>query len=264
MAEWRNLLYLKTIWRLVKPKPKSLYKYHSLNPFLIELIEKNSFWASKATLLNDHYDSSFDLTKEFIQKEYLDEIKIDSVENELSSEEFETAKEILLSAFNEKALKHWENNYRSSLGVCCFTSDPLSELMWAHYADSAKGVCLQFCFKENSEFQKKIVPIVYSNKTIIVKDKIDRFKALFKKRTVWKYEKEWRILTDEERLPFNKPNLIGIIFGPRTPLEDASRIQELCKKLNYEVKFTFCNYNKDGLELIEIDPTKLLSQASSP
>ncbi|GEM_PF-1344360 len=264
MIAWKNLLYLKTIWRVVKPKPKVLYKYHSINPYLTELIEKRSFWASRASLLNDHYDSSFDLTKEFIQKVYLDEIKADQLINQnITPEQLEIAKEILLSAFDEKLLREWQNSYRSSIRVCCFTTNPISELMWAHYADSAKGVCLKFSFDKKSEFKRKIIPVVYTNRTILVKDKIDRFKALFKKRKVWKYEGEWRILGDEEKIPFAKTDLIGVIFGPGTLLEDAVHIQELCKEHDYDLKFSFCNYANEGLEIVEIDPRELLNKVSA-
>ena len=253
MVHWQNLLYLKTIWRVLKPKPKYFYKYHSINPFLTELLEKSSFWASKASVLNDHYDSNFVLTKSFIKKEYLDSIKAEEIDISLPAKQFETAKEILLSLFDEKLLSNWQQDYRSNLGVCCFTSTPLSELMWAHYADSAKGVCLQFSFKQNPDFERKIVPIRYSNKQLRVKDKIDRFKALFKKRMVWQYEKEWRVLTCDKTLPFNKGDLIGITFGPKTNMDDAERIKELCKKNDYDVIFTFCHYKNTGLEIVPFD-----------
>jgi len=101
------------------------------------------------------------------------------------------AKEALLLAIDESHLKAFQSSYRSDLGVCCFTTDPLHELMWSHYADSGKGVWLEFRFKNNPEIWKKNIPVSYSNKRISVNNEIDRFKALFRKRTSWRYEKEW-------------------------------------------------------------------------
>ena len=41
--------------------------------------------------------------------------------------------------------------YRQDVGMICFSEDYRSTLMWAHYADRGRGVCLEFEFPESQQ-----------------------------------------------------------------------------------------------------------------
>lgn len=42
--------------------------------------------------------------------------------------------------------------YRQDVGMICFSEDYRSTLMWAHYADRGRGVCLEFEFPESQQY----------------------------------------------------------------------------------------------------------------
>ena len=95
----------------------------------------------------------------------------------------------------------------------CFTEDPRNNLMWAHYADSYKGICVEYDIRRASEEVKKMLfPVVYRKKPehfISVdeilsgkergdKDYLRDSKGIFSEKPFcWKYEKEWRIIRDD-------------------------------------------------------------------
>jgi len=54
-------------------------------------------------------------------------------------------------------------------------------------------------------------------------------------------------------IPFNKSDLVGIIFGPRTPPKDVENIKDFCVINHYKIKFSVCNYSKQGLKMSVID-----------
>jgi len=249
MIYWKNFLHLPTIWRFkIKPRPQFFYKYHPINKYAIELLENHSLWGGNALALNDPYDCEFDLTEEFINTKYLNDLLLEEQFKKVPSEHLNIARTFLST--DEGVQKELVKVYKSAMNVCCFTANPLSELMWSHYADSAKGVCFKFGFHKSSEILRRIMPIKYSNKRIIAKNEFDRAKAFFQKRTSWRYEKEWRVLYDNENIPFEKSELVEIIFGPRTSEAEIENMKEICKKNDYNVKFSSCVYDKKGLVII--------------
>ena len=102
------------------------------------------------------------------------------------------------------------------LRILCLTNSNKNKLMWSHYADSHKGLCLvvevpaslsyPVCYSGNRIFEnsniddilikskrtkkeslrkKSIIDLPYEHKVALIKDQ------------KWKYEKEWRIVLDE-------------------------------------------------------------------
>lgn len=153
-----------------------------------------------------------------------------------------------------KALQSLQRFYRSGLGVCCFTSEIRSELMWSHYANAGKGICLEFGFNINSVLRSKIVQVNYSNKPTRVVNEIDHFKALFKKRKAWSYEKEWRLLATPGKIAFQSTDLKSITFGPQFDAEKYMKIiLDLCGTHYPHLRFYVCKYTSEGLKINELD-----------
>ena len=115
---------------------------------------------------------------------------------------------------------------RSKARISCFSKRNDSILMWSHYANSHKGVCLEF--EENREFFREVIystkrpklslydataralAFDYIGEKLTYQDKefADKMlKPLYTKSTDWSYEKEIRcILSDTE------PNTLGYSF----------------------------------------------------
>lgn len=96
--------------------------------------------------------------------------------------------------------------------ICCFseTSQNANEenVMWAHYANSHNGFRIEFKLKE----EDKPIKVNYSDKTKDIENsneineqKIK--KLLTTKKKIWKYEKEYRVLTTENYVNINISNV---------------------------------------------------------
>lgn len=257
-----NIKHLRTFWQILRPKPNALYKYHSINRNLIKLLINNSLWAGAATNLNDPYDCDFEMSKKLFKEKFIN--------NLFSGEEYKSISEAdkkwfldgLGSVFTEDQIKTFQRFYLKFIGICCFSSKANSELMWSHYADSSKGVCLEFDFKKNDSIKKKLIPVRYSNKTILAQNEVDISKSLIKKRKAWSYENEWRIIEDVGLIPFDKSELVRVIFGPRVPRECFKIVVKALAKYGYTPIISMCQYNKTGLEIKDMmDTKKFLNQA---
>lgn len=146
----------------------------------------------------------------------------------------------------------------SVLIKCLSTIDPKkisSMLMWAYYADSHKGICVEYDTKDfidfvietHNEFNKLgyemplcwFFPINYIPEISMLKYKqkmIDKTWpiTLFEKRDCWSHEEEWRIL-------YGHPDLLTNIYENRS-------IKISPKKI-----YLGCNINKDTDSRIKND-----------
>ena len=96
----------------------SIFKYYAPNDYNREALSQNYFWFSKANFLNDPYDvcaSIIDLFHSF---------------RDALCQKYES-----MESYYEMVRK---------FAICCFTTDCRNKHMWALYADSYKGWCLEF------------------------------------------------------------------------------------------------------------------------
>lgn len=102
-----------------------LYKYHPINDYLIEGLRTKTNWYSKLAHLNDPYEC-------FVN--------------------------------DESETNHFQDML-SKLCVCCFSKNMDNYLMWSHYADGHRGVCLEWEVDQDVEGLKDVS---YSNDDIIL------------------------------------------------------------------------------------------------
>jgi hypothetical protein len=144
------------------------------------------------------------------------------------------------------------NEYRSNIGVCCFSESPKKILMWSHYANDHKGIVYEFTtdlfsgstsesfkgcrFKVDYAKDNKYELLSYA---LTGKLKEDQFvKGLLTKANEWKYEEEYRFidLNGSENKSFKKESLKSIIFGVKTETEpdEIIRIKNLCQEYGFQ------------------------------
>lgn len=122
--------------------------------------------------------------------------------------------------------------------VSCFSAEKSLLLMWAHYADSHKGMCIEFdlnalrkCgFNIYEVFYQKELPVVNMDSVWtgdFEKEEIWKSTILTKSKD-WDYEKEYRsILFDpKEFLEFDNKCITGIFLGARISDEDELYIKD--------------------------------------
>ena len=145
--------------------------------------------------------------------------------------------------------------------ICSLAVEYDNFLMWSHYADEHKGICIEYDIsylkKVNSKINKLILKkVIYTNKIIINKvypyilnnkdiEYENKFISLFYlKHKNWKYEKEYRIIayTKEEYiyLPIK-----AIYFGMNASDDNIKLIKSLVK--DDTVKFYKMESDKNNL-----------------
>src|SRR5262245_41537042 len=90
------------------------------------------------------------------------------------------------------AFMAWKKEVNSRHGVLCFCREWSNAVMWSHYADRHKGICLGFDIPDG-----KVQEVAYATDRLqlVTSKPLDEsvLKALlYTKSKDWSYEKEWR------------------------------------------------------------------------
>ncbi|MCK9401476.1 MAG: DUF2971 domain-containing protein [Bacteroidales bacterium] len=250
-------------------RPKLIYKYHKNNQHLLSLLIDGQLWFSHQNELNDPYDCKFALSDKFLislLKESSDTLLKDL------QEKIPNLNSINKDRFFDKILpilksNKWMNEFYSNLfeksgwSVCCFSASPLNEIMWAHYANNHKGVCLEFDLSKTPELYEKLQPVTYEDTFPEIDTTDDLINALLRKRTAWSQEEEWRIITNVRGTkPFNKESLTAICFGCYADRLFIENIIKTTKESGYEkIGFKQMNFRIKGITLKPLYNPKTLT-----
>jgi hypothetical protein len=140
-----------------------------------------------------------------------------------------------LSPAEQAELKAFEERIQQKVnegGVLSFSAVCDSTLMWSHYADNHKGVCLKFSLEKWPEMRMALYPVAYSVKRLLINLDAQSFKQGQLVQTValtkdqgWCYEQEWRVLGKAPGdFLFPLGALVGIVFGCRTSESEKARL----------------------------------------
>lgn len=141
-----------------------------------------------------------------------------------------------------------------NIGITCFSETYDNPLMWSHYTNKHKGFCVEYdidmLIKNNPKTAGQLLPVIYldnrpifdknmisainikSGKPVIAEDANKYFtKVLVTKAKMWKYEKEWRLISkvDESRI-FNLNCITGIYLGAKTSTPLLQFMKKFCLK----------------------------------
>lgn len=151
-------------------------------------------------------------------------------------------------------------------------------LMWAHYADKHKGVCLVFDerklrdlykdkdqFSEEDRLKDKIVNYKHNTSPVQIKGNDDLRSIyqkkgadlLFIKKMAWKYESEYRLMlfngkenkTDDFLRDIDKA-IVAIILGVGFPENYTSSIKDISSKYSSLPKLFQMKWDSDGFFII--------------
>jgi len=233
-----------------------VYKYRSIENGVFErdfkTIENNSFYSSNYSMLNDPFDIYFD-------------------------EEISQFIGLLKTLFPNKELDDFENqykeiiNFKEEIGVYCLSTDFLNEQLWAYYASSYSGYCIEYDLEklvdkgQNFDFQYQF-EIDYKDNipTLGINDLINLHNGFIQKmfatkKSAWKHEEEIRLIFDKYGMKKIHPSAItGIYFGIKTPDIIKESFYKLFKEMdvkfyevfpsNFKLDFKLINETKRKLE----------------
>jgi hypothetical protein len=240
-----------------------IYKYRAINEKTEKIFNNHTLWFAHPNEFNDPFDCWANI--QYIDKEGLDNLARRNTSSQQKLEVYRKG----IERFTPEMLKKDVASVMNSLGICCFSKNEKSILMWSNYADCHKGICLQFDIYEDPDFFTTTFPVNYVERMPVYdhfneKDKLVEKIIQPKSRNEWSYEEEVRIVkTDSDILhngnsqafKFNSKSLQKIIFGCKASDDTINKYKEFCNKDNQleHVKFSKMAQKTDGLfELVEL------------
>ena len=247
---------------------KTMHKEHQTYIEFLSLFKKQIYQRLPKTIKKYFTDQSFLLFGFLVEKISEVEISEDDIKNlVMPKEKLETIKKQIIALRDEIYIPKFEE-FLSGINVTCFSvSGWKNALMWSHYANYYRGICVEYDFTQIDDFPGIIKCVEYSDKrptislrdmgvagfsfdekknVIIEKSDSDINKIidyLCVKSPVWSYEEEWRIID-----PLNGVNEPSFIKVPRIKsITLGLKMDPLCRKLLLNV---CAERNIDCYELI--------------
>lgn len=224
-----------------KRNRRFLYRYLAMDPDAIDqelekkklrdLVVLGELYLSPIRQFNDpnEFRAKLKMTPDLVAREkWLDRIgngpptpaiapgpvrqaKIDEVKRTFRNPQFDTAR-FMAEVWDLQA---------NDFGIACFCQNPRSNLMWAHYARSHRGIAIQFDYSLCPGVLALAYRVQYREDLpeLVWPDDSDRsLEPLLSKSSDWQYEAERRYVSREvigRTIRFDARAVTGIILGQR-------------------------------------------------
>jgi len=234
------------IAKLIKPIPtRFIYKYRAVNPEdhvsidrLRDTLVRSKLWLSSSEAFNDPFDMStkVDISRDGKKKREMFYKIAKGIELKYNDRKRFT-REMMLKPHSEmeEVLQNTFEDSINKIGVFSFAGDPRSILMWSHYADNHRGICIQFeSARDPQVVFRAVVPVQYTNEyprveyTSNYKESLR--KVLLNKHEGWSYEKEERIILYDKAntyLSFSPDAITSVIFGCKASKDIIDAVSDL-------------------------------------
>jgi hypothetical protein len=196
-----------------------LYRYFPLgNPKNVSRVAdyfKGRVYFSSPTYFNDPFELSSTVlppTYEVFIKALEKDPNFHTFSKSQLSKEYKKLKEDFMRKPEQAFSKDWVAN----IGILCLTESFMNHLMWAHYADSHRGICIGL-EKQKAPFNNAM-QVEYSTERPEIEYPLHRIftdkdleQLLLTKSIEWSYEKEWRIIKRQikpEEIEFYKSEIL--------------------------------------------------------
>lgn len=246
----------------------SIFQYRSVlgntedgkikKPYSLVNLEKNQVYLTKVNDVNDPYEGihNYDVLKEhreafckfFYQYKYNKKM--------IDDKNF-------YDCISNVKLEHVKTFLET--GISCFSKKNDSLLMWGHYADAHKGICIEF--NSNESIFKELIEVEYvsSPYTITIdsgeKLRLEFFDRIAKnivatKHESWEYEHELRLIGNVgESYNYSVSSIIAIYFGSKVVENTICDVYySSCHIPNikyYYMELEFDNYKMKPIDITE-------------
>jgi hypothetical protein len=204
---------------------------------------QHEIWYSTPAEFNDPFECRFALSfeAELLQK-LADFFRYFLVERGLSPETaFEDAKREVLGRTEDEIVEREnriQKEFKDSVagyGICCLSEVNDDIVMWSHYADSHRGICLEFT--ADAEFHRGVfipLPVRYQEEFPHLNaydnwgsDEMVK-KSVLTKAKHWEYEKEHRLIAPSKSgiHKFPPEILTGVVLGAKISEYDREEVKE--------------------------------------
>jgi hypothetical protein len=232
-----------------------MYKFYTIPDFkVLENIigDKPTLKFSSASNLNDPFELKFNLVIDpFASGQQEAFLKANTDKTLDDFKEWQQA-----VAHNEGWSWYLEQQQRAHLSqlitICSFSKTNTNNLMWSHYANNHKGICIKYSKHLFEKLNK-------ANKYFIL-DKVDYStfppdifsldsestrirKMIFNKQLEWQYEQEYRaiLLSNHETdfIEIESEDIEAIYIGARAK-EIAGKVLDICTRNNIDYYQSIC------------------------
>lgn len=223
----------------------TLFKFRSINKFLIDTLVKGTIYCARPIRLNDPFDCQVDIRK--------------AVEHAISLLSGKKKQNLVKLSKPNGLFDNIQNSIKT-VGVCSFSLVIEEPLLWSHYANGHKGLCLtyeipfQSFFEPSKTIEGAIIPVDYGENPLtewlrenapeMAKIDVNEFsnklvaKVLSIKGKGWRYEKEARIICSRQgAFSIPKNYLKQVCFGMNADESDISLIRQLIDNAGYSVGY---------------------------
>ena len=238
-----------------------LYKYYGNYDYAKDAIQNKRVHLESPCEYNDIYDSTFYLTeyglkracntsynicnimKGFLAPKYHN--ALNDCQAKISLEQFSVYDAIAYicaydSTFSKENLvdecivgiTHGFPIQASNNKISCFSERYDSLLMWAYYANNARGICLEFNAPLDNILKIHCHKVQYTHN---FQPDPSGFDYYFYKSEQWAHEQEWRIVCDTNEEYISITSLSKIILGCKTPIQEQIEFIELGRKYHIDV-----------------------------
>lgn len=251
-------------WRCMCMFMSSLFKYFPAEyikdkngkerNYALESIKNNTLWASIPDAFNDPFECESrctidDLMKAAMQKDW----KVAALDNPTDRQSIENELLSIITAAREQL--------KSQIGITCFSRKDTSLLMWGHYANCHRGICVEY---DASKFTKKMWPVEYHSEMICltgykgIKLQLAVIGSLYRKSPEWSYEEEVRAIhmqvpLGEQGASWDAPIPKSIRLGVKADESLKAEIKDLCKEKGIELYQMKKVPGQYAIEKIKID-----------
>lgn len=161
---------------------------------------------------------------------------------------------LLKSRINDEILKRYDK------GICCFSSEFDNPLLWSHYGDEHRGICIGYDLirKPTPDLRKVIYGGSRTIKTSVIinallkgnqraKNLLDN-NVLLRKAKPWSYEKEYRLIGDVG-LHDSPLRLKDIYFGLRCPTSVIHTVISVLSEHRKDINFYQISNDQSSFKL---------------
>lgn len=222
--------------------PVRLYKYRDFaNAYHLDTLKSDCQWFSSPEHFNDPFDScaGFDIEGYWERAPRADQEETDF------GRQFDTLRKNWATDFRAELVDRFSAVLRGGFSVLSLSATPYSTLMWAHYAASHSGFCVEYDLVSlpDADPRKRLCfPVFYRarrpNISRYIFGERSRFNNLvgqylcLQKSVAWRYEQEWRIAFPVGPHDANglrdMPPPTAVIVGAAASADDIALARNFC------------------------------------
>jgi hypothetical protein len=279
--------------------PRSLFKYRSFETNTIRMLCQAEVFFAKPSTFNDPFDCNPTVVRDVDAKEVERLWKNLALKRQVSKDTPKAmAKERALRELGEHRYnateyggRHDDGGNGSELYVKylvrdidayvkeCFKDHGVLSLagrwncplMWSHYANEHRGICIEYTTDDHR--CGVLAPVNYnSSRYLKVSDLIEWFlgrspaarnkvfeQYFLAKASQWKYEKEWRVVSKANGRDGRPFRIASVHFGVRCDAAIITTVVKLLSGSEDDIRFYCMASRDDGFKLkrYEVDPSEI-------